>query len=436
MAESRSGPGSALAAIARRPAGLVGIAVCAQLLGLAITLLGARTLEVEGFEAYAVASALFVVLATMAPLGSEKHALRHLPLLLDRGPAGLARGLLRYGTGRTLRVASIAALAVAGWAFAALPSGEARTAIFVTCLSLPAGALCHYAVEALTAANRPGLAMLLFRLLVPAVALALVGLFLLSGWSVSGPFLVGAWGLGWLLALAAIGYAFRRAAPEWLWHAQPEVEAARWRAEARPFLVYRLSMSMLAQAPLLMLGLLGAPAGDVGVYAAATSAAGMITVLATATNRAYGRELGLSIGAGDMAGLSRVRRERLRWMLPVVLVMVAMFLAFAGAILALFQPRFAETGKWPLRILAFANGLTVLLALAPTILKYRAQTHATYAIVIGAAVGELLLLALLVPAFGATGAALAYLLAVGGMYVAFSAVARPQSLFLSGVTRS
>ena len=404
------------------------IAIAAQLLGFAVTLLAARLLGVRGFEAYAVASALFVVLATMAPLGSEKHALRHLPLLLQGGLLGRARGLLRFGAARTLRVAAMAALLTAGWALAALPATEMRTAILVTCLSLPAGALCHYAVEVLTAANRPGLAMLLFRLLVPAAALLLLGVVLLSGHQLSGPLVVGAWGLGWLLALAALATVFRRAVPPMLWQTPSEQDRPRWRAETRPFLVYRLSMSVLAQAPLLMLGLFGAPdaasGGEIGAYAAAASTAAMITVLATATNRAYGRELGLLIGAGDGPGIARIRQARLRWMLPAVLGLGGFFMLFAGPILSLFQPAFAATGAWPLRLLVMANALSVLLALAPTILKYRAQTSATYAIVAGAAVLELLLLALLVPRFGATGAALAYLTATAGLYGAFTRLAR------------
>ena len=76
------------------------------------------------------------------------------------------------------------------------------------------------------------------------------------------------------------------------------------------------------------------------------------------------------------------------------------------------------------RLLVMANALSMPLALAPTILKYRAQSSATYAIVAGAAVLETLLLALLVPRLGATGAVLAYLAAAGAMYLAFAAAAR------------
>jgi O-antigen/teichoic acid export membrane protein len=405
----------------RRPGGLVSLSIIGQLLGMLVTLLAARLLDAAHFSAYAVASALFILLATTAPLGSEKHALRHLPAMVDAGQFGEARGLLDFGLRRTLGMALLSAAAVIGWAMLTLDPGPERAAILVTCLSLPAGALCHYGVEAVTAQDRPALAMLLFRVVVPGCALLLVGLALLLNAQVSGAFVVGAWGLGWLLALGALAMAFRAAAPQALRSASIRQSPSVWRAEARPFIAYRLSMSLLAQSPILMLGLLDAPPSDIGIYAAAASTAGLLTVLATATNRAYGRELGLLLGREDFQGIARLRHGRRRWMLPLVAVLLVLLALFAEQVLALFQPRFAESGQWPLRILALANAVTVLLALAPTMLKFRGDRRMTYAILIGAAAGQLLALLLLVPRFGATGAAIATLLAMIAMYGAFSA---------------
>nr|WP_255696945.1 carbohydrate porin [Sandaracinobacteroides sayramensis] len=92
--------------LARRPEGLVAIAIAGQALGLLVTLVAARAFGVEAFDAYALAASLFILLATMAPLGGEKHALRHLPALFGEGPLGRARGLLRFGAAQ----AGIAAL--------------------------------------------------------------------------------------------------------------------------------------------------------------------------------------------------------------------------------------------------------------------------------------------------------------------------------------
>jgi hypothetical protein len=138
--------------------------------------------------------------------------------------------------------ADLAAAATAAVALLALEPGPEQAAILVTCLSLPAGALCHFGVEVLTATDRPALAMLLFRVLVPFVALCLVGLAMLSPAQLSGAHVVGAWGIGWLVTLALLALALRASALSGLWRARPTGDHARWRAEARPFLAYLLAI--------------------------------------------------------------------------------------------------------------------------------------------------------------------------------------------------
>jgi len=94
----------------------------------------ARTpLGVDGFEAYVVASAAYILMVTVAPRGVEKYALRALPALLDRGDWGLARGLLHYGLRRTLMTSLIVGLAVGAWALSVRDFSDAtRLAIVVS----------------------------------------------------------------------------------------------------------------------------------------------------------------------------------------------------------------------------------------------------------------------------------------------------------------
>jgi O-antigen/teichoic acid export membrane protein len=99
---------------------------------------------------------------------------------------------------------------------------------------------------------------------------------------------------------------------------------------------------------------------------------------------------------------------------------VAAFLAiafvFTRELLSLFRPEFVEASVVPLRVLAAATAFSVLFALAPTLLKYRRHNRATYATVACAAAAQALLLFLLVPRLGATGAAIAYAVSMCGMY--------------------
>ena len=64
---------------------LAGLAVAGQVIAYLLSAVLARRLGVDGFEAYVVASAAFMLMVTVAPRGIEKYALRVLPALLDRG---------------------------------------------------------------------------------------------------------------------------------------------------------------------------------------------------------------------------------------------------------------------------------------------------------------------------------------------------------------
>ena len=394
------------------PGVLVALAIAGQFAGWLLAVLLARTLGVEGFEAYAVASALFILMASIAPLGSEKYALRLLPGQLVRGELGAARGYVRFGVRRTAATALTCALLAGLVAWRA--DEPLRSAVLLTCLSLPAGALAHLGVELLTAAGQPARALGLFRLLVPLIALGLA--LALRPFGLSAAMAVACWGVGWLVAMACLRFSLMRALPAGWETASPLTDVRGWRKASRPFLVHRLAMALLAQAGVLSLELLGADGVDVGAYAAALGTVGLAAVLVTSTNRIYGRQMGLLLEAGDLAGVVAMGVERRRWLLPAIALFLALALGFSPEWLSLFRPEFAEAGATPLRLLAISTAFAMLLALAPTKLKYLGESRLLYRVVAAGAALQLLLLLVLVPPWGATGAAVAHLVSTLGMY--------------------
>lgn len=410
--------------ISSRSSQLVAIAIAGQSLAFGFALLMARRLDVAGFEAWAVAASAFLVLVSLAPLGSEKFALRLLPPRFEGGDRDDVAAYLGFAGRRTLGVALVAAALLALPVLAGGGDRDMARAVLATGLALPAGALAHVGLEVISAAGRPLLALLLVRLLVPGLALAAALAALAAGVTLSGAQAIGFWGLGWLVTLALILGVLR----PWLPPQAPAPALARdWAVEARPFLVYRLALALLAQSGVLALELLGPP-GAVGAYAAAMAVATLAAVLATATNRAYGRDLALLLEQGDSAGLAALYRARLRWLAPALALFLAVVLLFPAPILAAFRPEFVAAGTAPLRILAATTALTVVLALAPKVLKYRRQRRTTYAVVAAAAVVQGVLLLLLVPRWGATGAALGHAAAMTGLYAAFAWLGRDAAL--------
>lgn len=402
------------------------LAVLGQGLVYLSSLLLARQLPGDGFDDYVVASAVFMLMATVAPLGTDKYALRALPVYLERKDWARAHGYLRFALRRVIVVSLLLAVVVLAWALwpGASLADSARRSVAVAALAVPLGALANFGLEALTASGRKVAALAIVRITVPATALACIGLLLALQVELSAMWAVACWGPGWLLGLALMLWVGRRSLPPALRLTAPLDEAPHWRAEARPFFVYRLAMGLLGQSALIAMAWLQAPATAIGAYAAAAATASLATVLATSTNRAYGRRLSILLERGDSPGVRQLRRERLRWLLPALGLFLGSCMVFGRDILQMFRPAFADAGTTALYILAAAATVSVLLSLAPTYLKYQRHKRATYLTVASAALAQALLLWLLVPPLGATGAAAAHALAMCGMYGSFAWLAR------------
>jgi O-antigen/teichoic acid export membrane protein len=386
-----------------------------------LTVVLARQLGVDGFEAYAVASAAFTLMVTFAPRGIEKFALRVLPVLYERGDWGQARGFLRFGLRRTLWATLLIGSSTYLWVqfFSHFPSAT-KLAIGVSCLSLPTGALVHYGIEVLRANGRDILATAIFRVVVPTMTFILIGLLLYLPFEISGAMAVGCWGTAWTLALAVMVIQIRRTAPPQVWQIKPTEEASTWRRGARPFQNYRITLALLAQISVIFLDRLHPSAAAVGAYVAAVGTVNLALTLATTTNRFYSRRLSIMLEQRDFAAVLKLRRERLRWLLPAMALFLATVFGFGREILGFFRPEFVDEGIAALHLLAVTTAIAVLFSLAPTYLKYMGHNRTILKTMAGAAAIQVLLLVLLVPRFAATGGAFAYAVSMGGMQLVFA----------------
>ncbi len=408
-----------------RAAQLATLAIVGQGLIYLLTVILSHRLELDGFEAYVVASAAFTLMVSYAPLGAEKYALRLLPALFERGDWSRAKGFMAFGLRRTLRTSLLLGMVVGVWFWWVSDSPSAiRLAIIVSCLSLPGGALVHYGVEVLSANGHEIRAAAIFRVAVPVIVLVFVGLALSLPFEVSGATAVACWGLAWALALGMMVIEIRRTAPSQLWSAASVEEARTWRREALPFLAYRLSVALLAQAGVMALDVLQPSAAAVGAFAAAAGTANLVVVLATATNRFYARRLSILLEQRDYEEVLRLRQARRRWLVPTLMVFLVVVFGYGREILTLFHPEFVEEDYMALRVLAVVAAFTVLFSLAPTYLKYVKHNRLVFGTTAGTAVSQIVLLALLIPRFGATGAATAYAVSICGMYGVFAWRAR------------
>lgn len=164
-------------------------------------------------------------------------------------------------------------------------------------------------------------------------------------------------------------------------------------------------------------------ASAVGAYVAASGTTAFALVLVTATNRTYGRQLSILLERRDFAALAAVRRSRLQWLIPSILVFLLVAFGFTRELIALFRSEFVEDGVVPLRALALAAAVSMLFSMAPTYLKFTRRNDLVFSIMAAAAISQGVLLVLLVPSLAATGAALAYAVTIVGLYGAYALIA-------------
>lgn len=405
---------------------IIVIAAAGQAISYGLAILLARQLGVVGFEAYAVASAIFIVMVALAPCGLDKYAIRAIPVLLARREWNLTRGFVRFGARRTLFAGlamTIAGAAVLLW-WRVDTLGEIRFAVLVAVIALPAGALTHFGLEVLSATGREILATAILRLGVPLLVLAMIGIATAAGLPLTGPIAVAVWGVAWVIVVVTLVVAIGRAMPPAVWRAPAKVEATAWRAAASLFWVHRAAMAVIAQASLIGLEMLQPSPSAVSAYAAALASTAPAIVLVTATNRIYARRLSVLLESGDAAGITALHRARRGWLTPAISVFLLVTVVFAERLLGLFGAAFVTEGTMPLRILAFTAAFTMLFALAPAYMKFTGQRDIIFRTLFVAVVAQMLLLAILVPRFGATGAAFSYALSMIGLYGTFAVLTR------------
>jgi hypothetical protein len=193
---------------------LISIGLTGQVIGYWLTVYLARNLPVEAFEAYVAAAAVFVVMVSSAPFGTEKLALRLLPPLHRLGDRKGVALYLGFAARRTAVGIVLTGTLGLLWAFAKIllsddPHPAGTTAIIVAVLGLPLGVAASFGHEVLTALGRAGLAAVLFRVLGPAIVLLTVGAVTIAGISIGAVGAMLAWGVAWGAVSMAQWVAYR-----------------------------------------------------------------------------------------------------------------------------------------------------------------------------------------------------------------------------------
>lgn len=389
-----------------------------QLLVAIVTAILARRLSVGAFEIYAIAAAVFVVLVVVAPLGADKLAAQLLPAPIAAADRARVVAIVGFALRRALIGTLVLGVAGALLGLASATPGLAP-ALSLAMAALPPAVVAHLSLEVLAAAGRPLWPMIVLKVGVPATALLVLGL--ATGPADSATFALVAWGIGWCVAALVLRASLRRTLPGIPLRPAARPPATGWSEAARALWLHRLVTAAMAQAGILALALVGAPAVEVGAYAAATALAGLPLALSTSTSRPYTRTMALLLADGRPQDLRPLARRRLLWLLPALAVPLLPMLVVPGRAVGLFSPEFAQAGTAALRLLSVAVAFNASLALSVTLLKLDGRARLLSRAAVTTLGAQILLLGLLAPPFGAAGVAAAYATATVGQSIALTA---------------
>ena len=369
----------------------------------------AQVVGVEGYGRYSLIMAWLSVLALFGKLGFDESLVKFIPQLNTEEHRNKLKGLLNLAFGSVLVSSVLISLIGAGilgfWVEhgTAFYQGTQIALLFfpILCLSLVRqGALLGFGAYARSQAGdnlvRPS-----------AILLLVAGLHWVFSVALDLPQLMWIVGLGVFLAFLIGIYWLRRTLPDFSGVAAT-YQTGYWVRTSLWMAMLSSSLLILNNTDLLMLGAM-ADMNETAGFAASARIATLYTFGLLAVNTAIGPLIAQSHGEGDRDSMQKLVRKGLVLTLIYAMAAGVFFLFGARFILGLFGEEFVEA--WPvLAVILFSHFLTTLAGPTGQLMNMTGH-HKQLALMVGvAALINIPLNLLLIPPFGAMGAAVASLI--------------------------
>jgi len=367
----------------------------------------ARLLGAAGLGVYAFALAWANLLIIPALLGSENLSVRFIAAYEARGALDLVHGFMRWAFRTVGLVAIVVSVAAAGIAWLLSPRVDARLVAFWLAMAfVPVMALARLSQAMVRGFRRIAAGFLPELAVLPAATFLLIGLvLLLPGVSMTSTVAVGIQLAAGVIALAAGLLLLARTTPAALLRRAPAYETRAWFTAALPLLFIGGTQVVNRQTDVIMLGLLVGDAAA-GTYVVAARSAALIGFVLFSANAAMAPMISRVYHSGDMGRLQRIATLSARLTMLFSVPVAIGFIVFGDWFLRLFGAEFA-VARPALTILSigqFINASMGSVALLLTMTGHERLAARGFGI---AAVANVSLNAALIPAFGATGAAIA-----------------------------
>ncbi|HEY4530694.1 MAG TPA: oligosaccharide flippase family protein [Luteimonas sp.] len=392
--------------------GSAGLRVVGMGFGFLVGIQLARGLGSEGYGIYGLAMSVIALLMVPTEFGLPQLVVRETAANATRGDWGKIRGILAWSQ----RVSLLSWLAVGALLVAAVALGsnwigrDLSSALLVGLATIPLVAVAKTRSAALRGLRH------IVKGQIPDVALrpAILSLLLLLAASLSIPLTpplamgFGAISAGGALLLALVMLA--RALPPEARLAKPQIDAESWRSSSIPMAMTEAMRIVQGHLAILMLGLV-ATASSVGIFKVATAVSVVVAAPTGILISVVAPSISSLFAANDRARLQKLLTwASIAMVAGVLAISLPFFIAGPALIELVFGHEFSAATA-PLQILCAGAVLTATAGTAGTLLNMTGHERRVRRASLHALVLLVILLAPTILLAGATGAALATVMA-------------------------
>jgi O-antigen/teichoic acid export membrane protein len=380
-----------------------GLRIFAVLLAYASHAIISRLLGVHGYGIYVIGLSWSLVLTLPARLGFDQSSLRYATVYLETGQTGAFRAFVRVATGG-VTLASIAIGSLFAILGGSLGVGDHRVILAAALLILPQ-ALLGVLSAIIRSSNRIWATQFYDQILRPAVLIAALLLFAATGRPLEPSAVLLFHSAAAFLALGMLVIHFfkvfghvRRTRPNY----QP---LSQWLAVSMPLLVIAMAQELLNQLEIILLGYFR-NAEQAALFSAAWRLAGLVTFALTTFGVLCGPMVASAYHRRDVQRLNKLVQFAARLITASAGLMILILVAGGKLLLSVFGPGF-EAAYLPMLALLAGAGVNAFTGIVAYLLTMTGRERIGMWIFCGALAVSLTLNLLLIPKFGALGAAIA-----------------------------
>jgi len=382
----------------------------------------ARALGVAGFGTYVTILTWTTLLALLAGAGLPQAALRFLAGYAETRDWASYRGFMRLAAFAVAGSGILAGLAAVAL-FAAVPSLRPAVGAMATGMLLIVLFGASMLVQsAQIAAHHPLRAELANNVLRSVLVIVLVGGAWWAGATQHAETALAMTVLaGLLTVLAQVGGWHHATGAHWRgpadWRARPE-----WLASGQAYLIATVAYALIERLDTILLAALAGPA-EVGPYSVAARLALLVSVALTPISAIASASAAQLLARGDRAGLQRLMAQTALLYSGAGVALAAMLVVAAPWLLGAFGAGFVEV-RGTVAVLMLGQAAVACAGPAGALLAIAGRNRVLIGIMLAAVLADIALCLVLVPLYGATGAAVATSMSLAGAAIALAGAAR------------